>query len=111
LLAVSAAPSTTTSLCAHRQRTAVSRLQVFGPNALAFIVCVQVFAAGMPVVEIGEEFKGNGPPLQLCYLKHAFGLGEHYNSTKKLLFAAGAAAAEEDAEEEVQGKQQQEEDQ
>jgi hypothetical protein len=26
--------------------------------------------------------------LEICYLRHAFGLGEHYNSTKKALLGA-----------------------
>lgn len=42
---------------------------------------IQVFSVGLPVLEMGEEFKGDGrPTLQLCYLRHAYGLGEHYNS-------------------------------
>jgi len=38
-------------------------------------------------------------PLEVCYLRHAFGLGEHYNSTKKLLLGA-LADDDEDHEEE-----------
>jgi OTU domain-containing protein 6 len=43
---------------------------------------VQVFAVGMPALEVGEEFEGEGggPTLRVCYLRHAYGLGEHYNS-------------------------------
>lgn len=29
---------------------------------------------------------GKPPALEVCYLQHAFGLGEHYNSTKKQRF-------------------------
>lgn len=36
----------------------------------------------------GEEEHQGKLPLEVCYLRHAFGLGEHYNSTKKLLFVA-----------------------
>lgn len=34
----------------------------------------------MPTLELGEEYKGQGPTLRVCYLRHAYGLGEHYNS-------------------------------
>jgi hypothetical protein len=36
----------------------------------------------------GEEEYADKPALEVCYLRHAFGLGEHYNSTKKLLLGA-----------------------
>lgn len=42
---------------------------------------IRVFSAEMPVLDVGEEFKGETTTLNVCYLKHAFGLGEHYNST------------------------------
>ncbi|KAF5836445.1 hypothetical protein DUNSADRAFT_5951 [Dunaliella salina] len=41
---------------------------------------IKVYAVGMPTVTLGDEFEAQGPPLQVCYLRHAFGLGEHYNS-------------------------------
>ncbi len=42
---------------------------------------IDVYAAGMPVQVVGEE---HGPErrLKVCYLRHAFGLGDHYNSTQ-----------------------------
>lgn len=46
----------------------------------------------------GEGEFADKPALEVCYLRHAFGLGEHYNSTKKLLF--GAADLQGDEEEE-----------
>ena len=27
-------------------------------------------------------YPGDNPPLKVCYLRHAYGLGEHYNSVK-----------------------------
>ncbi len=44
---------------------------------------IKVHALGMPTVSLGDEHAANGV-LQLCYLRHAFGLGEHYNSVVKL---------------------------
>jgi OTU domain-containing protein 6 len=44
---------------------------------------VTVYTAGMPTLEVGEEYKEEGRAgVTLCYLRHAFGLGEHYNSVK-----------------------------
>lgn len=48
--------------------------------ALALKAHVRVHTADMTPVDIGEEFEG--PCIQICYLKHAYGLGEHYNSTR-----------------------------
>ncbi|KAK9908505.1 hypothetical protein WJX75_008830 [Coccomyxa subellipsoidea] len=47
---------------------------------------IAVYSVGMPRVDMGLEFKGEeeGKSLQLCYLRHAFGLGEHYNSVAAL---------------------------
>lgn len=39
--------------------------------------------------DAGEAEHSGKPPLEICYLRHAFGLGEHYNSTHKLLVAVG----------------------
>jgi OTU domain-containing protein 6 len=66
---------------------------------------IQVFSAGMPAVEVGQEFKEQGgPTLQLCYLRHAYGLGEHYNSVKhrpkKVTFEGDSSTSEEEEEEE-----------
>eukprot|EP00884_Botryococcus_braunii_P015436 jgi/Botrbrau1/2576/Bobra.145_1s0004.1 len=41
---------------------------------------IHVFSADMDVLEINPEFAGDQPPLQVCFLRHAYGLGEHYNS-------------------------------
>lgn len=61
---------------------------------------IQVFSVGLPVLEMGEEFKGDGrPTLQLCYLRHAYGLGEHYNSVmqrKKRVTFEGESDDEDD---------------
>ncbi|KAG1674832.1 hypothetical protein FOA52_015219 [Chlamydomonas sp. UWO 241] len=59
---------------------------------------VEVHAVGMPVVKVGEAYAGGGAPLTLCYLRHAFGLGEHYNSVEPLVAADAEAAAEPAAE-------------
>lgn len=46
---------------------------------------IQVYSVGMPVLNVGEEHKEKGAPtLRLCYLRHAYGLGEHYNSVVPL---------------------------
>ena len=43
---------------------------------------IQVFRAGQDgVLEMGAEF--GEPTVQVCYLQHAYGLGEHYNSVMK----------------------------
>ncbi|KAG2444687.1 hypothetical protein HXX76_001431 [Chlamydomonas incerta] len=67
-----------------------------GALAAALKRCIKVHALGMPTVTLGEEFAAAGaaPPLQLCYLRHAFGLGEHYNSVAPL---AAPPAAGDDA--------------
>ncbi|KAK2994571.1 hypothetical protein RJ640_012738 [Escallonia rubra] len=47
---------------------------------------IKIFSGSFPDVEMGKEYKsdsGNGtsnPGIMLSYHKHAFGLGEHYNS-------------------------------
>ncbi|KAH7619635.1 hypothetical protein Ndes2526B_g06617 [Nannochloris sp. 'desiccata'] len=66
---------------------------------------IQVFSAGMAAVDVGQEFKEQGgPTLQLCYLRHAYGLGEHYNSVKhrpkKVTFEGDSSSSEEEEEEE-----------
>jgi len=40
----------------------------------------------------GEEVTKTGlPSIRICFLEHAYGLGEHYNSTEPLATAAGDA--------------------
>jgi OTU domain-containing protein 6 len=39
---------------------------------------IHIIQANSPLLKIGEEFLGE--PLRISYHKHAFGLGEHYNS-------------------------------
>ncbi len=44
---------------------------------------ITVFSAHLPTLEMGEEYGGGAappPPLRVAYQRHAFGLGEHYNS-------------------------------
>ncbi|PRW59631.1 OTU domain-containing 6B-like [Chlorella sorokiniana] len=63
---------------------------------------IQVFSVGLPVLELGEEFKGTGRTLRLCYLRHAYGLGEHYESVvPSLVVAADEEEEEEEAAEEA----------
>jgi OTU domain-containing protein 6 len=49
-----------------------------GALAKALKRSIKVFSARMPAVTMGEEFAGDS--LLVCYQRHAFGLGEHYNS-------------------------------
>jgi len=51
-------------------------------SALAHVVrrTIQVFSVGMPPVTMGEEYAGNGPALRVSFQRHAYELGEHYNS-------------------------------
>jgi hypothetical protein len=60
----------------------------------------------MPDVEFGEEYGAGAATLHVAYCKHAYGLGEHYNSLQPLRVADGAEGGEA-GEEEVE---QQEED-
>ncbi|KAF7818238.1 OTU domain-containing protein 6B [Senna tora] len=47
---------------------------------------IMIFSGSFPDVEMGKEYKSDGgidssnPSIMLSYHKHAFGLGEHYNS-------------------------------
>uniref|UniRef100_A0A803NJP9 OTU domain-containing protein n=1 Tax=Cannabis sativa TaxID=3483 RepID=A0A803NJP9_CANSA len=44
---------------------------------------IMVFSGSFPDVEMGKEYKSNSgtdTSIRLSYHKHAFGLGEHYNS-------------------------------
>ena len=49
----------------------------------ALQVHIRVFSVGMPVLDIGEEYQ-DLTTLNVCFLRHAYGLGEHYNSTELL---------------------------
>ncbi|XP_060079846.1 deubiquitinase OTUD6B-like [Ylistrum balloti] len=42
---------------------------------------IRVVQSEGPSVHVGEEFDGQ-PSIVVCYLRHAFGLGEHYNSVE-----------------------------
>ncbi|XP_060631568.2 deubiquitinase OTUD6B [Anolis sagrei] len=44
---------------------------------------IEVVQMDSPPIVVGEEY--NGKPLILVYMRHAYGLGEHYNSVKPLL--------------------------
>lgn len=50
--------------------------------SMALKVHIKVHTVGISAIDIGEEYRGENTSLQICYLKHAFGLGEHYNSTR-----------------------------
>ncbi|KPP71124.1 OTU domain-containing protein 6B-like, partial [Scleropages formosus] len=43
---------------------------------------IEVIQADSPTIVIGEEF--NTTPVTLVYMRHAYGLGEHYNSVELL---------------------------
>lgn len=43
---------------------------------------IEVIQADSSTVKIGEEFKSE--PITLVYMRHAYGLGEHYNSVERL---------------------------
>ena len=48
---------------------------------------IEVYSADMPILSFGpdgREESADGPPIVLCYLKYAYGLGEHYNSIRNL---------------------------
>lgn len=54
---------------------------------------ITVYAVGMPVVEVGES---EDRRLKLCYMRHAYGLGEHYNSVVVVAESSGEEGKEED---------------
>ncbi|DBA83091.1 hypothetical protein WJX79_000332 [Trebouxia sp. C0005] len=65
-------------------------------NALAHVLQhhIKVYAAGLPVVVMGQQYQGERQePLAVCYLRHAFALGEHYNS----VVPAEAASSDDEA--------------
>ncbi|MED6232808.1 OTU domain-containing protein 6B [Ataeniobius toweri] len=43
---------------------------------------IEVIQADSPTIRIGEEY--DGEHLTLVYMRHAYGLGEHYNSVERL---------------------------
>ncbi|XP_071401794.1 deubiquitinase OTUD6B isoform X2 [Centroberyx affinis] len=43
---------------------------------------IEVIQADSPTIKIGEEYDSN--PITLIYMRHAYGLGEHYNSVERL---------------------------
>lgn len=43
---------------------------------------IEVIQANSSTIKIGEEF--NSDPVTLVYMRHAYGLGEHYNSVERL---------------------------
>lgn len=43
---------------------------------------IEVIQADSPTIKIGEEY--DSEPITLVYMRHAFGLGEHYNSVERL---------------------------
>ncbi|KAJ2391135.1 OTU protein [Coemansia sp. RSA 2611] len=45
---------------------------------------VHVYQSGVPVLRIGEDAYAAKDPINLSYHRHAYGLGEHYNSLRKL---------------------------
>jgi OTU domain-containing protein 6 len=59
---------------------------------------IRVYAVGMPLLTLGDEFAGEGSTLEVCYLRHAFGLGEHYNSVAPLEEQEGGPAVEQQEE-------------
>jgi OTU domain-containing protein 6 len=59
---------------------------------------VVVHSVGMAPVVLGEQHAG--PPLTVCYLRHALGVGEHYNSTEPLSSLGAGGGGDDDAEEE-----------
>lgn len=48
---------------------------------------IEVIQAESPTIKIGEEY--DGETITLVYMRHAYGLGEHYNSVEQLKDAAG----------------------
>ncbi|XP_010778549.1 deubiquitinase OTUD6B [Notothenia coriiceps] len=49
---------------------------------------MEVIQADSPPIQIGEEF--DSEPVTLIYMRHAYGLGEHYNSVEQLKDPANA---------------------
>ncbi len=47
---------------------------------------IEVHAVGMPLLVLGSDHSER--VLRVCYMRHAFGLGEHYNSVQLMPDAA-----------------------
>nr|XP_045000706.1 deubiquitinase OTUD6B isoform X2 [Jaculus jaculus] len=47
---------------------------------------IEIIQADSPPIVVGEEYPKN--PLVLVYMRHAYGLGEHYNSVTQLVHTA-----------------------
>ena len=47
---------------------------------------IEVYSADMPMLSLGkhEVPYARLPPIRLCYQRHAYGLGEHYNAVQPL---------------------------
>jgi OTU domain-containing protein 6 len=58
---------------------------------------ITVYAVGMPVVEVGDSEEKK---LKLCYMRHAYGLGEHYNSVVVVAEGGESSGSGEEEEEE-----------
>ncbi|XP_035476698.1 deubiquitinase OTUD6B [Scophthalmus maximus] len=49
---------------------------------------IEVIQAESPAIKIGEEY--DSEPITLVYMRHAYGLGEHYNTVERLKEPANA---------------------
>ena len=89
--------------CAEVESTAAWGGQVELQALAQVLRChIMVYAVGLPPLELGEGFAAAGrPTLRLCYLRHAYGLGEHYNSVVQGLVVV-SDGEEEEVEEEVE---------
>ncbi|XP_061787050.1 deubiquitinase OTUD6B [Nerophis lumbriciformis] len=52
---------------------------------------IDVIQADSPTIKIGEDFDGDA--ITLVYMRHAYGLGEHYNSVEQLKEPSGVESA------------------
>ncbi|KAJ2720451.1 OTU protein [Coemansia sp. Benny D115] len=59
----------------HQEITALSHV---------FKVPVLIYQTDMRPLSIGEEYMDTKEPVRLSYHRHAYGLGEHYNSLRKI---------------------------
>mmetsp|Transcript_25205 Transcript_25205/g.63514 ORF Transcript_25205/g.63514 Transcript_25205/m.63514 type:complete len:138 (-) Transcript_25205:140-553(-) len=51
-------------------------------DALAHVLerHIAVYSTDLGCLNMGEKFQGTAPSLRVCYHRHAYGMGEHYNS-------------------------------
>jgi len=49
--------------------------------SLALRLHIRIHTAHMDTIETGSEYASDFSTINICYLKHAYGLGEHYQST------------------------------